>query len=107
MGEWPDYYRVMHSLSRSRNRARVLVFLYDNRNYPYSIYDIARSSGTVSGNVAGALCGDGKKYRQEDSLIGLGLVRRETAGNCRVRIYSITPQGMNVARLIKRHRCFW
>jgi predicted transcriptional regulator with HTH domain len=58
-------------------------------------------------NVQGALNGADKKYRIENSLVSLGLARCRTSGRRgEVIIFQITPQGKNVARLIKKYHCF-
>jgi len=110
MSEWPDYDRVKRSLSRSWLRARVLVYLYDRRKCYCRVGEISRSLGARRSSVQGVLKGDGAIYPVEDSLVSLGLVRYEEVSYRRVKeYYWLTPQGENVARLLRKNRnnAYW
>jgi len=98
-------YKIHHSLSRSGIRRKSIILLYDNSKvidfdiYKTTINHISKSINASYQNVKAAIVGDGKGYKRDESLIGLGLVAFEKVGSSIV--YFLTEKGREVAKLLK------
>lgn len=68
-----DIGHVYHSLKNSRIRDSVFNHIC-NDSRELSAREIAIILGYSERSVLGALMGDGKRYKKEDSLVGLGLM---------------------------------
>ena len=82
---------LLRSLKKSRVRTEVMMYLYNiypNTSYPY---DISRQTGIDSTNVIGALRGMGSRYKNSNSLIGMGLV--DKVENDGVTYYKLSDRG--------------
>ncbi|MEL9990191.1 MAG: archaellum operon transcriptional activator EarA family protein [Thermoproteus sp.] len=72
-------YPLIRSLRRSRIRLEILKVLCRTGEPMYPAL-LARAIGVSYENVVGALRGLGRRYRKEDSLVGLGLVKEVRVG---------------------------
>jgi len=98
MFEEPDVERIIHALARSKIRMRIVNFLADNSEMSFNAHEIALALGISYGNVTGALNGDGKKYRIDDSLVDMKLVSHTDPGLTKELImYRITALGFNAS----------
>ena len=68
-----DIGHAYHSLKNSRIRSNVFNYVC-NSSQELSAIEIATTLGYSERSVLGALIGDGKRYKKEDSLVGLGLM---------------------------------
>ncbi|ABO08295.1 archaellum operon transcriptional activator EarA family protein [Pyrobaculum calidifontis] len=76
-------YKIARSLRRSRLRLAILKLLCEAGEPLYPAL-IARAVGASYENVLGALRGLGRRYRREESLLGLGLVKEVKVGGQRL-----------------------
>jgi len=76
-------YKVARSLRRSRLRLAILKLLCEAGEPLYPAL-IAKAVGASYENVLGALRGLGKRYKHEESLLGLGLVKETKVGDQRL-----------------------
>jgi len=91
---------IIFSLRKSKVRQIVLEYLV--RTYPESSYasEIARGTGLRMNEVCGALNGSPNRYKEENCLVKLGLVKKEKRKNfCN---YIVTDKGCRVWKLISR-----
>jgi len=73
-------YKIARSLRRSRVRLAILKLLCEAGEPLYPAL-IAKAVGASYENVLGALRGMGRRYRREESLVGLGTVKENKIGN--------------------------
>lgn len=72
-------YQLIRSLRRSRIRLEILRVLCQTGEPMYPAL-LAKAIGVSYENVVGALRGLGRRYKKEDSLVGLGLVKEIKIG---------------------------
>ena len=91
---------VVFSLRRSRVRQLVLEYLVSI--YPEESYasEISREIRIRLNEVCGALNGSPRRYEKENSLINLGLVKKEKRKN--FYQYTATEKGCRVWNLFKQ-----
>ncbi len=85
---------IVRSLNRSDLRRKILFYLY--KIYPNVAYlsEIAKAVKSDPSNVLGCLKGMGERYRDNFSLISLGLVEVVKIGN--YKYYRLTEYGKKV-----------
>lgn len=66
----------------------------------FSARQIAKELGCTERAVKGALLGDGKRYKTEDALVNMGLVkcRKIDSYGYEITVFSITEKGLEVFR---------
>ena len=91
---------VIRALRRSNVRKKIAEYLFDIS--PSSSYtsEIAYNIKTTPTNVIGAIRGMGSRYKEDESLIGLGLIEEK---NCvkNIKLYGLTPFGKEVIESFK------
>lgn len=92
---------VIRSLRRSIIRKKVAEYLYEISPSGSYISEIAYNCKTTPTNVIGAIRGMGKRYRAEESLLGLEIVKQTSNGKD-VKIYSITDFGKEIIESMKK-----
>lgn len=86
--------RIVYALRKSKARRIVLSYLstiYPCKSYPS---EIARKTGLRANEVCGALNGSPKRYKKENSLVKLGLVKKEESES--LDLYVVTEMGRKV-----------
>jgi len=86
------------SLRKSKVRQMVLEYLvsiYPEKSYPS---EIARETGLGINEVYGDLNGVSNRYKKENSLVNLNLVKKERKNN--IWVYSATDLGCETCRLL-------
>jgi predicted transcriptional regulator with HTH domain len=100
-----EFVHILRALSRSGVRMRVLNYMAENSRTPYNAYELSRILDISYGNVVGALRGDSKRYRVEDSLLQLDLIRRyEPEIPYKVELFIITALGYNATAVVNRRK---
>jgi len=91
---------VIRALRRSNVRKKIAEYLFDIS--PSSSYtsEIAYNVKTTPTNVIGAIRGMESRYKEEESLLELGIVEENTAGK-NIKLYSLTTFGKEVIQLLK------
>jgi len=94
---------VIRALRRSNVRKKIAEYLFDIS--PSSSYtsEIAYNVKTTPTNVIGALRGMESRYKEEESLLGLGLVEEKSGGK-NIRLYGLTNFGKEVIESLKDKR---
>ena len=91
---------VIRALRRSNVIKKIAEYLFEIS--PSSSYtsEIAYYVKTTPTNVIGAMRGMESRYKEDESLLGLGLVE-EIKGRKNIRLYSITTFGKEVMESLK------
>lgn len=86
---------VVRALRRSNVRKKIADYLFDIS--PSSSYtsEIAYNVKTTPTNVIGAIRGMESRYKEDESLLGLGLVEEKKGGK-NIKLYALTPFGKEV-----------
>ena len=94
---------VVRALRRSNVRKKIAEYLFDIS--PSSSYtsEIAYNIKTTPTNVIGAQRGMGSRYKEDESLIGLGLIEEKNGGK-NIKLYGLTPFGKEVIESFKNRR---
>ena len=94
---------VIRAFRRSNIRKKIAEYLFEIS--PSSSYtsEIAYSVKTTLTNVIGAMRGMESRYKEDESLLGLGLVE-EKKGVKNIRLYGLTPFGKEVMESLKNRR---
>jgi len=94
---------VIRALRRSNVRKKIAEYLFDIS--PSSSYtsEIAYNVKTTPTNVIGALRGMESRYKEEESLLKLGIVE-ETKGGKNIRLYGLTSFGRELIESLKNER---
>jgi predicted transcriptional regulator with HTH domain len=100
----PDVGHVYRSLKNSKARNGVFGYLYNigsitpQEPQKVSAKQISEKLGSSERAVLGALQGDGKRYKIEDSLVGMGLAAEyeENALGYPLKLFSITRAGLEM-----------
>jgi len=94
---------VIRALRRSNVRKKIAEYLFDIS--PSSSYtsEIAYNVKTTPTNVIGAIRGMESRYKEDESLLGLGLVEEKKGGK-NIKLYALTPFGKNVIESFKDRR---
>ncbi len=94
---------VVRALRRSNVRKKIAEYLFEIS--PSSSYtsEIAYNIKTTPTNVIGAIRGMDSRYKEDESLLGLGLVEEKHSGK-NIRLYGLTTFGKEVMESFKnRH----
>jgi predicted transcriptional regulator with HTH domain len=91
---------VVRALRRSNVRKKIAEYLFDIS--PSSSYtsEIAYNIKTTPTNVIGAIRGMESRYKEDESLLGLGLVEEKQSGR-NIKLYSLTSFGKEVIENMK------
>lgn len=92
---------VIRSLRRSNIRKKIAEYLFEISPSGSYTSEIAYSIKTTPTNVIGAIRGMGDRYKEDESLIDLGIVEQFTGGK-NVKIYKLTEMGKEIIGSIKR-----
>ncbi len=86
---------VIRALRRSNVRKKIADYLFDIS--PSSSYtsEIAYNVKTTPTNVIGAIRGMESRYKEDESLLGLGLVEEKKGGK-NIKLYALTSFGKEV-----------
>ena len=91
---------VIRSLRRSNIRKKIAEYLFEISPSGSYTSEIAYSIKTTPTNVIGAIRGMGDRYKEEESLIDLGIVEQVIGGKD-VKIYKLTDMGKEIIESIK------
>ena len=94
---------VVRSLRRSNIRKKIAEYLFEISPSCSYTSEIAYNIQTTPTNVIGAMRGMGNRYKEDESLIGLGLVEERKSGK-NIKLYAITSQGKEVVENLERRR---
>jgi len=91
---------IIRALRRSNVRKKIAEYLFDIS--PSSSYtsEIAYNVKTTPTNVIGAIRGMQSRYKEEESLLKLGLVEENMEGK-NIKLYSLTSFGKQVVQQLK------
>jgi predicted transcriptional regulator with HTH domain len=94
---------VIRALRRSNVRKKIAEYLFDIN--PSSSYtsEIAYNIKTTPTNVIGAIRGMGSRYKEDESLLGLGLIEEKSGGK-NIKLYGLTPFGKEVIESFRNKR---
>jgi predicted transcriptional regulator with HTH domain len=94
---------VIRALRRSNVRKKIAEYLFDIN--PSSSYtsEIAYNIKTTPTNVIGAIRGMGSRYKEDESLLGLGLIEEKHGGK-NIKLYGLTPFGKEVIESFRNKR---
>lgn len=92
---------VIRSLRRSNIRKKIAEYLFEISPSGSYTSEIAYSIKTTPTNVIGAIRGMGDRYKEDESLIDLGIVEQVTGGKD-VKLYKLTDMGKEIIGSIKR-----
>jgi len=92
---------VIRSLRRSNIRKKIAEYLFEISPSGSYTSEIAYNIKTTPTNVIGAIRGMGDRYKDEGSLIDLGIVEQVTGGKD-VKLYKLTDMGKEIIASIKR-----
>jgi predicted transcriptional regulator with HTH domain len=92
---------VIRSLRRSNIRKKIAEYLFEISPSGSYTSEIAYSIKTTPTNVIGAIRGMGDRYKENESLIDLGIVEQFTGGR-NIKIYKLTEMGKEIIGSIKR-----
>ena len=88
---------VIRSLRRSMVRKKIAEYLFEISPSCSYTSEIAYNIKTTPTNVIGAIRGMDSRYKQDESLIGLGLVE-EREGGKNIKLYGLTSFGREVVQ---------
>jgi len=86
---------VVRSLRRSNIRKKIAEYLFDISPSCSYTSEIAYNVRTTPTNVIGAIRGMGNRYKEDESLVCLGLVEEKDSGK-NIRFYSLTTLGKQI-----------
>jgi predicted transcriptional regulator with HTH domain len=86
---------VIRSLRRSNIRKKIAEYLFEISPSGSYTSEIAYNIKTTPTNVIGAIRGMGDRYKEEESLIDLGIVEQVTGGKD-VKLYRLTEMGKEI-----------
>ena len=92
---------VVRSLRRSNIRKKIAEYLFDISPSCSYTSEIAYNVKTTPTNVIGAMRGMGNRYKEDESLIGLGLVEEKESGK-NIRFYSLTSLGKEIVQNMEK-----
>jgi predicted transcriptional regulator with HTH domain len=87
-------------LRRSNIRKKIAEYLFEISPSGSYTSEIAYSIKTTPTNVIGAIRGMGERYKEDESLIDLGIVEQVTGGKD-VKLYKLTELGKEIIGSIK------
>jgi len=92
---------VMRALRRSSVRKKIAEYLFEISPSCSYTSEIAYNVKTTPTNVIGAIRGMESRYRQEESLLGLGLVEEKSGGK-NIRLYALTQFGKEIVETVSK-----
>jgi predicted transcriptional regulator with HTH domain len=91
---------AVRALRRSNIRKKVAEYLFDiSPSYSYTS-DIAYHVRTTPSNVIGAIRGIQTRYKEEESLLSLGIISEKNHGK-NIKLYGITAFGKEMLKTMK------
>ena len=94
---------VIRALRRSNIRKKIAEYLFEISPSCSYTSEIAYNVKTTPTNVIGALRGMESRYKEEESLLKLGIVE-ETKGGKNIRLYGLTSFGRELIESLKNER---
>lgn len=88
---------IIRSLRRSMVRKKIAEYLFEISPSCSYTSEIAYNIKTTPTNVIGAIRGMDSRYKQDESLIGLGLVEEKEGGK-NIKLYGLTSFGREVVQ---------
>ena len=88
---------VIRALRRSAVRKKITEYLFDISPSCSYTSEIAYNIKTTPTNVIGAIRGMDSRYKQDASLIGLGIVEEKQGGK-NIKLYGLTSFGREVVQ---------
>jgi predicted transcriptional regulator with HTH domain len=94
---------VIRALRRSNVRKKIADYLFEIS--PSSSYtsEIAYNVKTTPTNVIGAIRGMESRYKEDESLLGLGIVE-ERSGGKNIKLYGLSSFGREVVDFLKNKK---
>jgi len=92
---------VIRALRRSNVRKKIAEYLFEISPSCSYTSEIAYNVKTTPTNVIGAIRGMESRYREEESLLGLGLVEEKSGGK-NIRLYALTQFGKEIVESVVR-----
>jgi len=93
---------VVRSLRRSNIRKKIAEYLFEISPSCSYTSEIAYNVKTTPTNVIGAIRGMGNRYKEDESLVGLGLVEEKDNSGKNIRFYSLTSLGKQIVEDMER-----
>jgi len=95
---------VIRSLRRSRIRVAVLMFIAQSFFRQASLKELQKGLNICASNILGAIMGDGRRYKVEDSLISMGLLERAETymGGFTIICYRLTEKGAYIVAILEK-----
>ena len=94
---------VIRALRRSAVRKKIADYLFELSPSCSYTSEIAYNVKTTPTNVIGAIRGMESRYREEESLLGLGIVEEKSGGR-NIKLYGLTPFGKEIIEQLKSDR---
>lgn len=94
---------ALRALRRSNVRKKIAEYLFDISPSCSYTSEIAYNINTTPSNVIGAIRGMESRYRKDESLLGLDIIKLNE-GSRDIKLYSITPFGREVVENIRKKR---
>jgi predicted transcriptional regulator with HTH domain len=88
---------VIRALRRSAIRKKIAEYLFEISPSCSYTSEIAYNIKTTPTNVIGAIRGIDSRYKQDESLIGLGIVEKKNCGK-NIKLYGLTSFGIEVVK---------
>jgi len=92
---------VVRALRRSNIRKKIVEYLFDISPSCSYTSEIAYNVKTTPTNVIGAMRGMGTRYKEEESLIYLDIVK-EKINDKNIRLYFLTPFGKEMIEQLNK-----
>ena len=93
---------VIRSLRRSNIRKKIAEYLFEISPSGSYTSEIAYNINTTPTNVLGAIRGMGTRYKEEESLIALEIVKQIKSDN-NIKIYKLTDFGRDIIDTLKKY----
>lgn len=94
---------IVRALRRSNVRKKIAEYLFDISPSTSYTSEIAYSIKTTPTNVIGAIRGMGSRYKEDESLIRLGLIEEKNSGK-NIKLYGLTSFGKEVIGSLKNNK---
>lgn len=94
--------QILFNLLKSKDRSIVLLCFNAVRDEYKTINEISSMTGIDYSNVAGALLGNGKRYKTERALVYMSLVARIEINGGATCYYKISDKGVEYAHILEK-----
>lgn len=93
--------QILFNLLRSKDRTIVLLYLKTVSGEYKQIRHISDATGVDYSNVAGALIGNGKRFKTDRALVNTDLIICKEVSDGTVRYYKISDKGIEYGCLLE------